>query len=63
MLNRPRLLQGSTLAFAGFGRAGFAQEQPAVPVVFVRADSDLGAHLGDADLAVREQRLSSRKPA
>jgi pimeloyl-ACP methyl ester carboxylesterase len=44
MLNRRRLLQGSAaLAFAGLGRAAFAQEQPAVPIVFVHGDSDLAA--------------------
>jgi pimeloyl-ACP methyl ester carboxylesterase len=44
MLNRRRLLQGSAaLAFAGLGRAAFAQEQSAVPIVFVHGDSDLAA--------------------
>jgi pimeloyl-ACP methyl ester carboxylesterase len=44
MLNRRRLLQGSAaLAFAGLGRAAFAQEQPGVPIVFVHGDSDLAA--------------------
>jgi pimeloyl-ACP methyl ester carboxylesterase len=44
MLNRRRLLQGSAaLAFAGIPRASFAQEQPAVPIVFVHGDSDLAA--------------------
>ena len=44
MLNRRRLLQGNAaLAFAGLGRSAFAQEQPAVPIVFVHGDSDLAA--------------------
>ena len=44
MLNRRRLLQGSaTLAFAGFQRPAFAQDQPTVPIVFVHGDSDLAA--------------------
>ena len=43
MLNRRRLLKGSALAFAGLGRTAFAQEQPAVPIVFVHGDSDLAA--------------------
>jgi hypothetical protein len=44
MLNRRGLLQGSAaLAFTGLNRAAFAQEQPAVPIVFVHGDSDLAA--------------------
>jgi pimeloyl-ACP methyl ester carboxylesterase len=44
MLNRRRLLQGSAaLALAGLERAASAQEQPAVPIVFVHGDSDLAA--------------------
>ncbi len=44
MLNRRRLLKASAaLAFAGLGRTAFAQEQPAVKIVFVHGDSDLTA--------------------
>jgi pimeloyl-ACP methyl ester carboxylesterase len=44
MLNRRRLLQGSgALVLASLGRSAFAQEQPAVPIVFVHGDSDLAA--------------------
>jgi pimeloyl-ACP methyl ester carboxylesterase len=44
MLNRRRLLQGSAaLGFVGLGRSAFAQDEPAVPIVFVHGDSDLAA--------------------
>jgi pimeloyl-ACP methyl ester carboxylesterase len=44
MLNRRRLFQGTAaLALAGLGRSAFAQDQPAVPIVFVHGDSDLAA--------------------
>jgi pimeloyl-ACP methyl ester carboxylesterase len=44
MLNRRRLLEGSAaLAFTGLYRPAFAQEQSAVPIVFVHGDSDLAA--------------------
>ena len=44
MLNRRRLLQGgAALAFAGLPRLAFAQQQSAVPIVFVHGDSDLAA--------------------
>jgi pimeloyl-ACP methyl ester carboxylesterase len=44
MLNRRRLLQGSAvLGVVGFARSAFAQEHPAVPIVFVHGDSDLAA--------------------
>jgi Lipase (class 2) len=43
MLNRRRLLQGSTaLAFAGLARSALAQDE-SVPIVFVHGDSDLAA--------------------
>jgi pimeloyl-ACP methyl ester carboxylesterase len=44
MLNRRRLLQGTAaLAFAGVRRAAFAEEHPAVPIVFAHGDSELAA--------------------
>ncbi len=44
MLNRRRFLQGSAaVALAGLRRTAFAEEQSAVPIVFVHGDSDLAA--------------------
>ena len=44
MLNRRRMMQGTAaLAFAGYHGAAFAQDQPAVPIVFVHGDSDAAA--------------------
>jgi pimeloyl-ACP methyl ester carboxylesterase len=44
VLSRRRLLQGSAaIAFARLWQAAFAQEQSAVPIVFVHGDSDLAA--------------------
>jgi pimeloyl-ACP methyl ester carboxylesterase len=44
LLTRRRMLQGTAaLAFAAFDRTAFAEDQPAVPIVFVHGDSDLAA--------------------
>ena len=44
MLNRRQMLQGTAaLAFAATRRTAFAQDQPAIPIVFVHGDSDLAA--------------------
>ncbi len=44
LLNRRRMMQGAAaLAFAGLHRTAFAQDQPAVPIVFVHGDSDAAA--------------------
>jgi pimeloyl-ACP methyl ester carboxylesterase len=44
MLNRRRFLQGTAaVALAGLRRTAFAEEQSAVPIVFVHGDSDLAA--------------------
>jgi triacylglycerol esterase/lipase EstA (alpha/beta hydrolase family) len=41
MLNRRQMMQGAAaLAFAGLHRTAFAQDQSAVPIVFVHGDSD-----------------------
>ncbi|MBV8105704.1 MAG: hydrolase [Hyphomicrobiales bacterium] len=43
-LTRRRMLQGTAaLAFAALDRTAFAEDQPAVPIVFVHGDSDLAA--------------------
>ncbi len=44
MLNRRRMLQGTAVfAFAAMRRIALADDQPAVPIVFVHGDSDLAA--------------------
>ena len=44
MLNRRRMMQGTAaLALAGLSGAAFAQDQPAIPIVFVHGDSDAAA--------------------
>ena len=43
-LSRRRMLRGTAaLAFAALNRTAFADDQPAVPIVFVHGDSDLAA--------------------
>ncbi len=44
LLSRRRMLQGTAaIAFATLDRTAFAEDQPAVPIVFVHGDSDLAA--------------------
>ena len=44
MLNRRRMMQGTAaLALAGLSGAALAQDQPAIPIVFVHGDSDAAA--------------------
>jgi pimeloyl-ACP methyl ester carboxylesterase len=44
LLSRRRMLQGAAaIAFAKLDRTAFAEDQPAVPIVFVHGDSDLAA--------------------
>ncbi len=44
MLNRRRMLQGTAaFAFVAMRRIALAEDQPAVPIVFVHGDSDLAA--------------------
>ena len=44
MLNRRRFLQGTAaLAFTALNRTAFAQDQAAVPIVFVHGDSGAAA--------------------
>ena len=44
LLTRRRMLQGTAaLVFAALDRTAFAEDQRAVPIVFVHGDSDLAA--------------------
>ena len=60
MLNRRPLQVTAAFAFAAFHRTALAEDQIAVPIVFVHGDSDAAGIWQTAIWAVREQRLSAR---